>query len=190
MRRITALFAVLAAFSAPAQASKWMVGGSALVSRPDDGKGTYFSRLGYGAGLLFSAPISRRFELELDGFYFHRAFGAGTGANTYKFSGDFFEIPLLLRVTFFDLLSFGAGGYYAPFLGKLHVETSSGSADGDYVRRADYGYLLSARVGGTSQMPVFLEYRYAQGLPNIASSGTAKYFEIQFSFGVPLNSSR
>jgi hypothetical protein len=173
-----------------ARASRWMVGGSALISRPDDGGQTYFSKLGFGAGLLFSVPLAKMLELEADAFYFRRKFGAGSASNTYLFTADYVQVPLIARITFFDLLSFGAGAYYSYFPGKISVETSFGNFEGDPVRNYDYGYLFSARVGGTLQSPVFIEYRYAQGLTNVVNTGSAKYFEVQFTLGLALNRSR
>jgi hypothetical protein len=184
---ITAILSLLiVALPSSVVAGNLMVGGGGLISRPNDGTEGYFSELGYGGGFFFVAPFSENFKWEIDALYFRRRFGAGSGDTAYHFTSDFLEFPALIRWEPGVAWSIGVGAYFSPFLGQLETRTSAGSTSGKYTRSWDYGALFSVRAGGNSWSRLFVEYRFARGFSNIASSGKAYYFEIRALVGIAL----
>jgi hypothetical protein len=192
------IFALLAAFSAQeAYAIKLSAVGAIVSSQPAETTVLYDSKMSVGAGALLEFRIFPLLAMELGALSIKRKSVLAAGATETVTTKELYEFPVLLRLNLPGPLSFGIGGYYAHYQGKIAEETSTVGgntvgAEYSYESRSatttDYGLATSLALAFPMAplMRLLFDARYTMGLKDndIRATNTLKYNDLQFLAGL------
>ncbi|MGZ3687883.1 MAG: hypothetical protein ACXVCH_10650 [Bdellovibrionota bacterium] len=177
MMRVTAL---LALFFGTTSAHAWELCAVGAVDLSSATMSTV-SQPAFGAGLSVGIPVHRLVNLEGGAFFMPRSYRVVSPGYVGPVSfSNYVEFPILVRLTFFPMLSLGLGGYDAVGF--------SGAAN-------DLGLIASiaAKFPIPGPFNLLVDVRYLLGLTNTSpTAGNAVYFRdaemmagLSMSIGAP-----
>lgn len=137
MRFIIGLLVCLLALPvANAYAMKLSAVGAMVSSQPAETTQIHDANSSLGAGVLLELGMVPMIGLELGALSISRKSSQTVGTTTTMTKKELYEFPVLLRVNLGSMLSFGFGGYYARYQGKIFEEATTGAS----VTSAEYAY--------------------------------------------------
>ncbi len=194
---ILALLTVMG-FAPEAHAMKLSAVGAVVSSQPDQTTRVYDPKTTFGAGVLLEMGMLPMIGLEIGALSIKRKATLTSGATETTTSKDLYEFPALLRFNLGSSLSFGFGGYYAHYQGKISEETKTGnaitSAEYNYSDKSatttDYGLATSVALGFSigPLTKLLFDGRYTMGLKDNDTQGTnaLKYNDFQLLTGLQI----
>ena len=194
---ILPLLAVIG-FAQTAQAMKLSAVGVLESSQPSQTTRVYDPHTTFGAGALLEVGIMPMIGLEIGALSLKRKATLTNGATETTTEKNLYEFPALIRFNLGSSLSFGFGGYYAHYQGKIFEETTTGnnttSAEYNYSDKfattTDYGLATSVALGFTIAplTKLLFDGRYTMGMKDNDTQGTnaLKYNDFQLLSGLQI----
>jgi hypothetical protein len=178
-----------------------IVGGvnkSATAISPDDPAVQTSGGTGIGFGLLASTDLVMPFSIQAGVLRVSRK-------NTLKAAGldnttttNFYEIPVVARISLLDMFSAGAGLYYGFASGDVNVKNNPTNAEanvtyeGASLKKSDLGLVASAaiKIPMMPKIGFLTDVRYLFGLSNLRDASdtrTVKTRDLEVLAGVSIN---
>ncbi len=198
MIRIALLFILLFTLPTSSWAMRLSVVAAGIHSQPEVSPSTfsYTPNTEYGGGALLEFGIVPFVGLELGALYLPRSFQYTPLYYTnITVTLKTIQYPVLLRAYLFDMLSIGAGGYYAKYISGVKYETStpagiqntSNTLALSNLEESDYGLVGSVAIyiPFSKLSRLMLDGRYTVGLKdNSLATNEIKYNDIQVLAGL------
>jgi opacity protein-like surface antigen len=133
------------------------------------------SLIGLGGGIGTEFHLNETFGIGLDVLYIQKKLGAEIN-DEFEISvqTNYLMVPLLLRVSPIEMLTFGLGGYFAYGIGETSITVNDVTITDDIDDDAQTDYGLTVALGAkfplSDQIGIFLEGRYNMGLKDMDNS--------------------
>ena len=172
--------------------------GAAIASQPAETTQQYSATNSVGVGALLEFGILPMIGLELGALSMKRKYTQTIGSTETMTNKELYQFPVLLRLNLGSMLSFGFGGYYARYQGKIFEQSTSGAAitSGEYAysdkfaTEHDYGLATSLALyfPMAPMMKLLLDGRYTMGLRDNDTRDTfqLKYNDYQLLAGLQI----
>jgi hypothetical protein len=157
-----------------------------------------------GGGMLFDFSLGDRASLEIGALFTTRSADVTRvvplGTQKFSVTSHHAEVPVLIRLWANPLLNFGAGGYYAYGLGKIHRGNISGTSTSDFSfgdfdqSRREWGLVgsVAIHIPASNLIDILLDGRYYYSMTDSNTSNISMQFRdiqglmgIVFKFGGP-----
>ncbi len=198
LNKIIVLLGLIGIGGSAQAASLGVLGGVGLSKFSENTSTKYKAKLGFGGGAYVGVMLHPMFEIDFGALYMQRKFqyDATNGTVVNKFNS--LQFPVIARLNFMNMLSIGAGGYYAMAMGDIGVEatpTGGGTTTSTTMTYANSGYAKSdyGLVGSVAlYFPVgpmtrfILDGRYLLGLKDVNKNPavTDKWRDLQVLAGL------